>query len=129
MPPVSQTDKTPVTKTSVTPLPGQYEYSSFEGLLLWVDQCIKVHPTLATDFQRLISLRQHYISEDNQPGITSIENIIKNEVGIRILVAEIPNFEAKYSGWGPTFYQGRFIGWKDEIRYDSKMKGMQSYGM
>jgi len=128
MPSVSQTDKTPVTKTSVAPLPGQYEYSSFEALLIWVDQCIKVHPTLAIPFERFISLRQHYISKNNQAGITSIENLIKNEVGIRRLVAEIPNFEAKYSGRGPTFYQGRFIGWKDEIRYDPKMKGMQSYG-
>ena len=110
-------------------LPAQYSYDSFDEVLDWiahfstvfVDKCA---PIL---FASHLRLRDHYLSQGNAKGVESIENLIKNDIGICRFEEETENFRQKFIGKCAKFWQGKFLGWEGEVSYDPSLKGVMGY--
>jgi hypothetical protein len=57
-----------------------------------------------------------------------MENLMKNDVGVRRFREDYPEyFDERNKGRGLKFYQGRFLGWRDEVAYDRSLKAVTVY--
>ena len=57
----------------------------------------------------------------------SVENLIKNHVGICRLDEEMEDFHKKFVGKCARLCEGKFIGWEREAPYDPSSKGVVCY--
>jgi hypothetical protein len=89
---------------------GQYEYESFDEVIEWIQPPGFEEGSLE-DVKRFIKLRPYYQRKGNSKGVRSVENLVKNCVGIRRMAEDVPNFRKKYFGQAAKFQGGRFLGW------------------
>jgi hypothetical protein len=118
-----------VSLQSADPLPAQYSYDSFDEVLDWISHfsvvfASKYAPVL---FQSHLRLRDHYLSQGNAKGVESVENLIKNDIGICRFEEETEDFRQKFAGKSAKFWRGKFIGWSGEVPYDPSLKGVMCY--
>jgi hypothetical protein len=116
---------------STKPLPGQYDYASFQEVLRWIRHLVDVHgPRMAVAFERYIRLRSYYSEEKKDPEAAHIiECIIKNDVGVRRLREDFPEMFQEVSNIGRQveFHEGRFLGWGGEVSYNPELKAVCAY--
>jgi hypothetical protein len=113
-----------------SPEVGQYEYADFADVLNWVRHFTNVYgPQLAVAFDRYIRLREYYLGEKkNLEAARTMECLIKNDVGVRRLREDCPHFFTQVnSGRQVEFYEGKFLGWGDELVYDPYLKAVCAY--
>jgi hypothetical protein len=120
------------TPMTVSPEIGQYSYADFEEVLKWIRHFTNAYgPTrLGVDFDRYCRIRSYYLErEDPQLEVAGvIEDVIKNDVGVRRLSEERPEYFTEPNvRRGVNFYQGRFLGWDDELVYDPTLKAVCCY--
>src|SRR5438046_60223 len=115
-------------KSAEHPLPAQYSYDNFYQVLEWIEHFSKVlgHHT-AYIFDGHLKLRDYYLSEGDAGGVKSVENLVKNHVGICRFEEETGNFRQKFAGKSARFCEGKFIGWEGEVPYVSSLKGIMVY--
>jgi len=102
---------------------GQYEYSDFDEVLKWVDHFVKVKGP-APGFTRFVGLREYYINKGMDDRVRSVENLLKNGVGIQRLEEDIPNLRELYLDRTAKFHQGKFLGWQEDVEYDPSLRGV-----
>ena len=105
----------PVTPSA--PAVGQYEYADFQEVRTWIDRLVGVYGYLSTcaSFEYYKDLRDHYLKEGKPQYAESIVNIIKNNIGVRRLKNDCPEYFGKeYEGRSMMFCRGKFIGWGDD---------------
>src|SRR5947207_15399752 len=90
-------------------LPGQYEYENFTHVLTWADP-VRFDEFSLDRHRGYIKLREYYLRIGHSVGVRSMEKMIKNEVGIRRLVEDIPGFCEDFKGKKAKFHDGRFMG-------------------
>lgn len=78
-------------------------------------------------FDQHLKLREYYELKGISAGVKSVENLIKNDVGIHRFDEETENFRQKFSGKGANFWEGKFIGWEGEVEYNPMLKGVVCY--
>lgn len=79
-------------------------------------------------FEPFLKARRMYIDEKRSDGMACMENLIKNEIGVRRLHEDCPEyFEESNKGRYLEFHQGKFLGWRDELIYDPKLKSVTGY--
>lgn len=95
----------------------------------WIKHFATVYGySLGAAFERYTRLRAYYLTEDNKQGAQTIENLIKNDVGVRRLRQECPHyFDEKNKGRSVEFYQGKFLGWTDELKFDPTLRAVSVY--
>jgi len=115
--------------SSQSPKAGQYEYGDFEDVLEWIRHFTEVYgPSLGFAFQRYCGLRSYYLQQSNLEGAQAIENLIKNDVGVRRLREEYPEyFDETNKGRDLKFHTGKFLGWGDVVGYNAALKAVSVY--
>ena len=106
-------------------MPAQYSYNNFNEVLVWVAHFSNIYGSHM--FDQHLKLREYYESKGNSAGVRSIENLIKNDLGIHRFDEETENFHQKFAGKGANFWEGKFIGWEGEVEYNPKLKGVVCY--
>ena len=109
---------------------GQYEYADFADVLNWIRHFIDVYgPRLAVAFDQYIRLREYYLEERKDlEAARTMECLIKNDVGVRRLREDCPDFFTQVNaGRQVEFYEGKFLGWGDELVYDPDLKAVCAY--
>jgi hypothetical protein len=109
---------------------GQYEYKDFADVMSWVHHFTDVYgPQLAMDFRQYIRLREYFLEDKKDMEAARImECLIKNDVGVRRLREDRPDmFEQVHMGRKVEFYEGKFLGWGDELVYDPELKAVVAY--
>jgi hypothetical protein len=112
------------------PVLGQYEYAEFADVLTWVRHFTDVNgPQLAVAFEQYIRLREYYLGEKKDLEAAHImECLIRNDVGVRRLREDCPDIFQKVNvGRQVEFYEGRFLGWGEELMYDPDLKAVCAY--
>ena len=89
---------------------GQYEYESFDEVLEWI-QLSRFDKESLEEVKRFIDGRTYFQQKGNSQRVRSVENLVKNSVGIRRMAEDIPDFRTKYFGQVAKFQGGRFLGW------------------
>jgi hypothetical protein len=118
---------TPV-KPAEDSLPAQYSYDSFDQVVEWIAHFSKISgPYTLPLFAGHLKLRDYYISKGEAMKAKSVENLIKNDVGICRFDEETENFHQKFAGKSARFCEGKFIGWEGEVPYDPSLKGVVCY--
>lgn len=109
-------------------MPAQYSYNDFGEVLAWVAHFSNICGShTARMFDQHLKLREYYELKGISAGVKSVENLIKNDVGIHRFDEETENFRQKFSGKGANFWEGKFIGWEGEVEYNPKLKGVVCY--
>ena len=118
-----------ISAMTVSPEIGQYSYADFEEVLKWIRPFTNVYgPRLGVDFDRYCRIRSYYLEREETQVAGVIEDIIKNDVGVRRLSEERPEYFTEPNvGRSVNFYQGRFLGWQDELVYDPALKAVCCY--
>ena len=111
------------------PKVGQYDYKDFSEVESWILRLTKVHGLALRDaFEPLFKSRSRCLEEKKLEWVQGMENLIKNHVGARRFKEDYPEyFDESNKGRGLRFYQGRFLGWSDEVAYNPKLKGAGIY--
>jgi len=111
------------------PKVGQYDYKDFSELESWILRLTKVHGlALRNAFEPFCKSRSRYLEEKKFEWAQGMENLIKNHVGVRRLKEDHPEyFDDSNKGRGLKFYQGRFLGWSDEVAYNPQLKAVGIY--
>lgn len=119
----------PTTPMTVSPEIGQYSYADFEEVLKWIRHFTNVYgPRLGVDFDRYCRIRSYHLEREEPQIAGVIEDLIKNDVGVRRLKEERPEYFTEPNvGRRVNFYQGRFLGWDDELVYDPTLKAVCCY--
>jgi hypothetical protein len=85
-------------------------------------------PRLDAAFDRYCRIWSYHLEQDEPVVAGAIENIIKNDVGVRRLREERPEYFTEPNvGRSVKFYQGRFLGWQHELVYDPTLKAVCCY--
>ena len=111
------------------PKVGQYDYQDFSEVEGWILRLTKVYgPALGDAFEPFCKSRSRYLEEKKFEWAQGMENIIKNDVGVRRLREDHPEyFDDSNKGRGLTFYQGKFLGWDEEVGYNPMLKAVVIY--
>jgi hypothetical protein len=118
---------TPV-KPADDSLPAQYSYDTFDQVIEWIARLSNVSGHCPSHiFDGHLKLRECYLSQGETMKAKSVENLIKNHVGICRFDEETENFHQKFSGKGARFCEGKFIGWEGEVPYDPSLRGVVCY--
>jgi hypothetical protein len=82
-------------------------------------------------FPPVCSVERVFLEEKKDTEAARImECLIKNKVGVRRLREDRPDmFEQVHVGRKVEFYEGKFLGWGDELVYDPELKAVVAYGM
>jgi hypothetical protein len=111
-----------------TPTIGQYRYNDFTEVIHEIKHIIDIHgPGVGADFERFLNLRRYYFEQGEEYRGRSVECMIKNHVGIRRFNEEYPDLLKANVGNRARFFEGRFIGWKEEDRSYLPLKGLTTY--
>jgi hypothetical protein len=97
---------------------GQYEYNSFDEVLVWVNKYKERYGVKSMDY---------FLSINNVGAAELMQDLVKSEIGIRRLEEDYPQLRETYSGRFPKFHQGRFLGWSVSGDYDPARKGLCCY--
>ena len=118
-----------MTVTAPTPEIGQYEYADFDEVLQSIQHFTTVYgPGLGAAFDRYCRLRSYYLQQNRLEHALMMGNLIKNDVGVRRLREERPEYFVEPNvGRTMKFYEGRFLGWRDELIFDPKLRSVCCY--
>jgi hypothetical protein len=119
----------PMTVTAPIPEIGQYEYADFDEVLQWIQHFTTVFGfRVGAWFDGPCRLRSYYLEQNRLELVLMMENIIKNDIGVERLREERPEYFME-SNVGRTmkFYEGRFLGWRDELIFDPKLRAVTCY--
>lgn len=83
---------------------------------------------MSAAFDQYIRLREYYLEQKDPEATFTMENLIKNHLGVRRLRDDYPElFINQNEGREVEFHQGKFLGWGDEVVYDPNLKGVVAY--
>jgi len=80
-----------------------------------------------TSMDDILVSRDHFLRINNVGAAELMQDLVKNEIGIRRLEEDYPQLRETYSGRFAKFHQGRFLGWLVYGDYDPALKGLCCY--
>jgi hypothetical protein len=125
---VSNAESTSPPSIAANQLPAQYSYDNFDQVLVWITHFSSDFvKCTAAYFWRHLRVRDCYLSRGDTGGVESVENLIKNYVGYLRFEEETENFRQKFAGKCAVFWQGKFLGWLEDVPYNPSLRGVVLY--